>query len=421
MCQRSDGASVSSFVDLKQCDLTSDIYNQFGQLMCTPSSPSGGGGQPSGGGGTATSGKQSAVLYFELAWLVLWIVLTMVMVCIVALKSTFRLRKLLPTLHHPPLILLLQFVCWVLSLAAMADDDWAVSTSSPVVHFGLVSVRQSGSVISYKDQWNGGASSRFFSTDEKNFLNTEVIAAYFTLIFGVLTVVSASAAIIAALPFVVAACRGKPFGSRHKAEKAQRLWQSATHIQFLTALAAIMIWGVCFYQQSIDLGGATHSSESLGASWCLFIVVLVGSLLVMFLPDPYPSLDNNNNSDVDGSMSRPQVSGMYVPPVHSSSAPPPYDVHSQYNQNSNSNYSQNSMNLKPMPSAAGYVHMMSGNVNNGYVSVNTMNYSAASAPPLPIVNSNRVENAFCTGCGGSLRGLSPDQRFCGNCGKPIPR
>lgn len=202
---------------------------------------------------------------FELFFLIFWILLT------VALLALAVLRKLvLPNAIRGSSAMFswvfagLQFVTFVLILAALAYDGWSEFTSAGGGSLGVARVHEKGNQSRYARYDCSGMG----GMDNKNACNTYVAAGAFTLIFGLLAIFVSLALLLACIASL--AGRTTPLDP----------WVPVlANCQWILLMGCVIIWGVCFHDVQKQLGA---SSLELGPSWGLALTACIISIVTAF-------------------------------------------------------------------------------------------------------------------------------------------
>jgi len=206
---------------------------------------------------------------FELAWLIIWILLTTALLALVVMR-----RLVVPQL---PLFKggartwsiifgALQFVLFVLLLACLAENSWTYysrkvtvgfsQTTTEWVKFGLAGSRSKGDSSNTRYDCSAVASS------VRTYCRTYQTAGAFTLIFGLFAIFSAFFLLLVSAVTLL----GKTVGPM-----VHLLVPQVALVQFLCLQAMVLIWGVSGH----DLIKQANSNVDLGASWALCFVCCV--------------------------------------------------------------------------------------------------------------------------------------------------
>lgn len=203
---------------------------------------------------------------FELFFLIFWILLT------VALLALAVIRKLvLPNAIRGSSKMFsyvstaLQFVTFVLILAALAYDGWSEFDGSGGGAYGVARAHEKGNQSRYSRYDCSGVS----GMDNKNLCGTIVAAGAFTLIFGLLAVFVSLALLIACIASL--AGRATPLDP----------WVPVlANCQWISLQACVIIWGVCFHDVQRQNGAS--SALELGPSWGLALTACIISIGTAF-------------------------------------------------------------------------------------------------------------------------------------------
>lgn len=200
---------------------------------------------------------------------IIWILVTVLLLALIFLRK-LALPNVIP--RSIPfavyIFAFLQLCVFVFDLAALAADMWSVTDfrGSGNAAFGVTGTHDkdgSGHYQKYADCRG--------TDDVKNLCGTAKAAGAFTLIFGLLGVFAALFATIA----VIAAALGKstPIDA----------WVSVlVNVEWVCALAQVMIWGVSFHNLYVQVLGS-DSFIKLGASWALaFVSMILGIICAMY-------------------------------------------------------------------------------------------------------------------------------------------
>lgn len=194
---------------------------------------------------------------FELAFLVIWLLVAVALLVLVVLRKLKLPNFLHGNKYWSMAFAALQAVIFVLLLVALAVDSWSYASnnfgfSSFSIDYGLVRYRGNG--FSRQNNCDG------WTSDDKTACQTAVAAGALTLIFGLIAIfVSFALTIIVALSL---------FGVR-QVDPAKPFVDILANVQWICMLTMVILWGVAAHDVYKQLGGTV---DRLGDSWILAMV-----------------------------------------------------------------------------------------------------------------------------------------------------
>jgi len=205
-------------------------------------------------GGNSTS-------HFELFFMCLWIVVTIALIVLVALKKIQFPNIIKGNKNLSILFAFLQLCVFVLTLAALGDDNWSIYSYPNGGWWTTGLVRTRSSFESGSRAYDCSNAAEGYSTS----CRTVQAAGAFTLIFGLLAIFTSFALLIIvslSLFGVGAIDRAKPFVS------------ILANVQWVALLAMVMIWGISGHDVLIQQNG-DRSNYRIGDSWVLVFVATI--------------------------------------------------------------------------------------------------------------------------------------------------
>jgi len=210
---------------------------------------------------------------FDLAWMIMWIILSAVLMALVAVRKLTvpNLVTGLPLFAY--LFAVLELVIWVFLLAALAADQWSMgSTAGHTLYLGVVNFRRSdgSNVISYNSE-QSFVCPPGSDQDWKNLCGTVRTAGAFTLIFGLITVILSSV-----ITLVVGLALA---GQTHLSMLDQHVPMMSL-LQLVGTQAIMMIWGVGgndVIRLLVD-GYGLGITVTVGSSWVLVLIAFFISI-----------------------------------------------------------------------------------------------------------------------------------------------
>jgi len=209
---------------------------------------------------------------FDLAFLIIWILLTIVLMILNGLRKLSLpniLQPKLPGATFTYVFAFLQLAMWVFLLAALAADQWSQYSfpfGGGTFYYGVVAEHNSGSSTTYSCSGTQG-------NDNINLCNTPVAAGAWTLIFGLITIfVSFFLTLI-----VLFSALNQSFLNAFKVHVP-----CLALFQLIGFIAMMMIWGISAHNV-VYLESGSDNNLTLGASWALIVVdVLLGIPVALY-------------------------------------------------------------------------------------------------------------------------------------------
>jgi len=198
---------------------------------------------------------------FCLAWLIIWIIVTVALAVLAVLKMV-KFPALFPS-NLKIVFAVLQLAIFALFLAAMADDTWSSKNGFGLgVTGGHDADKPGNNYNKYSSSGLGG--------DDLDFFNTVITAGAFTLIFGVLACIVSLVLLIG----VGADAAGKAMAGIPV--------PLLGNLQWIFMMGSMMIWAVSAQGALNGASSAWTTKPDLGNSWILCFVAMVLALIANF-------------------------------------------------------------------------------------------------------------------------------------------